>query len=32
MITVADGIVTSALARKHSVGAHYIVDENGKPL
>ena len=32
MITVADGIVTSALERKHSVGAHYIVDENGKPL
>ena len=32
MITVADGIVTSALARKHSVGAHYIVDENGNPL
>ena len=29
---VADAIVTSALAREHSVGAHYIVDANGKPL
>ena len=32
MGTVADAIVSAALARKHSVGAHYIVDANGKPL
>ena len=32
MGTVADAIVTSALARRHSVGAHYIVDANGNPL
>ena len=32
MITVADKIVSSALARDKSVGAHYIVDENGNPL
>ena len=32
MISVADGIVTSALARKHSVGAHYVVDEQGNPV
>ena len=32
MGTVADAIVTAALEREHSVGAHYIVDENGKPL